>query len=394
MGPGTLPRPVTSRSHIVPAVLGALIVGLMVAGVWAAVDLRRETVGGLDEPMATAVAELEAFVASARGLPFLEPVDVAVLDDAAFRRALSGGEPLEELDVDVETGVLRALGLVDEGDDLGPAGELDAATVAGFYDTETRELVVRGARLTPFVRQVLVHELVHALDDQHFDLEPDVVDDEAALAFEALVEGNAVRIEARYLESLPPGERRQAAAEEEATFGGGGGGGDGGGSVDALPEVFLHVGAFPYAEGPELVAALLAAGGQARLDDAFRSPPTSSAEVLHPDRFLGGRGRARVPPVVADGRLVDEGGGGELGLRVILAQSRPREQARRAAAGWAGDRYVAWQTGKRTCVRTAVVLDSAAEAGELVAALRQWGVDHPGTTVDPGPSAVTFTRCA
>ena len=376
----------TSRSRIVPAVLAALIVALMVTGVWAAVDLRPDTVGGLDEPMATAVAELEAFVASARGLPFLEPVDVAVLEDGAFRRALSGGEPLEELDVEVETGVLRALGLVDEGDDLGSAGELDADTVAGFYDPGTRELVVRGARLTPFVRQVLVHELVHALDDQHFDLEPDVVDDEAALAFEALVEGNAVRIETRYLESLPPGERREAAAEEEATFGGE--------SVDALPEVFLHLGAFPYAEGPELVAALLAAGGQARLDDAFRSPPTSSADVLHPDRFLAGRGPARVPPVVADGPLVDEGVVGELLLRFILARSRPREQARRAAAGWAGDRYVAWQTGKRTCVRTAVVLDSAVEAGELVAALRQWGVDHPGTTVDPGPSSVTFTRCA
>jgi hypothetical protein len=377
---------VTSRSRIAPAVLAALIVGLMVTGVWAAVDLRRDTATGLDEPMATAVAELQAFVASARGLPFLEPVDVAVLDDAAFGRALSGGEPLGEVDVEVETGVLRALGLVDEGDELGSAGEFDAATVAGFYDTETRELVVRGTRLTPFVRQVLVHELVHALDDQHFDLEPDVVDAEAALAFEALVEGNAVRIETRYLESLPPGERRQAAAEEEATFGGD--------SVDVLPEVFLHLGAFPYAEGPELVAALLAAGGQAQLDAAFRSPPTSSAEVLHPDRFLAGRGRASVPPVAADGRVVDEGVVGELVLRFVLAQSRPREQARRAAAGWAGDRYVAWQTGKRTCVRTAVVLDSAVEAGELVAALRQWGVDHPGTTVDPGPSAVTFTRCA
>jgi len=377
---------VTSRSRIVPAVLAALIVGLMVTGVWAAVDLRRDTAGGLDGPMAAAVAELEAFVASARGLPFLEPVDVAVLDDAAFRRALTVGEPLDELDVEVETGVLRALGLLDAGDDLGAAGELDAGTVAGFYDTGTRELVVRGARLTPFVRQVLVHELVHALDHQHFDLEPDVVDAEAALAFEALVEGNAVSIERRYLQSLPDGERRQAEAEEETTFGGD--------SLDGLPEVFLHLGAFPYAAGPELVAALVAAGGQARLDDAFRSPPTSSADVLHPDRFLAGRGRARVPPVVADGRLVDEGVMGELVLRFILAQSRPLEQARRAAAGWAGDRYVAWQTGTRTCVRTAVVLDSAAEAGELVSALRQWGADHPGTTVDPGPSSVTFTRCA
>ena len=36
-----MPRPVTSRSHIVPAVLAALIAGVTVTGVWAAVDLRR-----------------------------------------------------------------------------------------------------------------------------------------------------------------------------------------------------------------------------------------------------------------------------------------------------------------------------------------------------------------
>ena len=376
----------TSRSRIVPAVLAVLIVGLTVTGVWAAVDRRAAADSGLDAPMAAAVAELQAFVESARGLRFLEPVDVAVLSDFGFRRALSGGERVEESDADVATGVLRALGLLEPGDDLGAAGEFDPDTVAGFYDIETKELIVRGTRLTPFVRQVLVHELTHALDDQHFDLDPDFVDDEAALAFEALVEGNAVTVENRYLDSLSAADRRQAKAEEDATFGPGG--------VSDIPEVFLQLGAFPYVDGPKLVAALLAAGGQARVDAAFQTPPTTSAEVLHPDRFLAGRARARVPAVVADGRIVDRGVVGELVLRLILAESRPRDQAGRAAAGWAGDRYVAWETGNRTCVRTIVVLDTAADAAELVAALRQWAADHAGTTVEPGASAVTFTRCA
>ncbi len=199
--------------------------------------------------------------------------------------------------------------------------------MAGFYDTETKELVVRGPHLTPFVRQVLVHELTHALDDQHFDLDPDFLDDEAALAFEALVEGDAVVVESRYLASLPEAERQAAAAEEEATFGGAGG---------RIPDIEAELGAFPYRDGPRLVAALLAAGGPGRLDAAFRSPPVSSAEVLHPERFLDGPGRATVPPVAAEGRVVDDGVLGEVVLRLVLAGSVPRDQAAKAAAGWAG----------------------------------------------------------
>jgi len=43
-------------------------------------------------------------------------------------------------------------------------------------------------------------------------------------------------------------------------------------------------------------------------------------------------------------------------------------------------------------VRATVVVDSAVDAAELVAALRAWAGDHRGATVDA--STVTFSRCA
>jgi len=378
---------VTARLRPVHAVLTVLILVTLLAGVRGALQVHAERADRLDPATAAVIAELQAFVESTRGLRFLKPVDVAVLDDAAFRRSLAGGRPTERPDADVANGVLRALGLLDAGD-AGPSGELDPDTVAGFYDTETKELVVRGTKLTPFVRQVLVHELTHALDDQHFDLDPVLADAEAALAFEALVEGDAVIVESRYLESLPEAERQAAAAEEEARFGGNGG---------RTPAIVAELGVFPYRDGPRLVEALLAAGGPARLDAAFRSPPASSADVLHPERFLKGLGRAGVPPVAAEGRVVDGGVLGEVILRLVLASSLPPDRAARAAAGWAGDRYVAWTSGRSTCLRATVVMDDAAEAAELAGALRQWAADHAGATVDPvaarSPS-VTLTRCA
>ncbi|MDP1805572.1 MAG: hypothetical protein Q8K72_10430, partial [Acidimicrobiales bacterium] len=91
--------------------------------------------------------------------------------------------------------------------------------------------------------------------------------------------------------------------------------------------------------------------------------------------------------------VIDEGVLGEVILRLVLAGSLPRDRAAIAAAGWAGDRYVAWSAGARTCLRATVVMDNAAEAAELAAGLRQWA----GAMVDPvtaRPPAVTFTRCA
>jgi hypothetical protein len=76
--------------------------------------------------------------------------------------------------------------------------------VVGYYDTEQKRLVLRDDSLaalmrrdTPDVgegRMVVVHESIHALQDQHFDLHaeherPHTIDE--ANAFRALVEGDA-----------------------------------------------------------------------------------------------------------------------------------------------------------------------------------------------------------
>jgi hypothetical protein len=374
-------------------VLAVLITALVAVGA-GTVAVRSGEAGpparAADATMTEVIAELRRFVESARGLPFRGPVNVSVLADADFRRTFLAGEPAEEPDLQVQEGVLRAFGLLDADDDLARASSVDPGTVAGFYDSETKELVVRGTRATPFVRQVLVHELTHALDDQHFGLDRFIVDAEAALAYEALVEGSAVAVENRYLESLPAAERRDADAEAEGTFGGMGA------DSRPIPGVLLELADFPYRDGAALVAALLKAGGQARLDDAYRSPPLTSADVLHPGRFLAGSRRPVAVSVAPGGRVVDGGSLGELVLRFLLSASMPAREAASAAEGWAGDQYVAWRSGRETCVRARVVMESAAEASELLAGLRRWAAGHPGATVTPaaGSSGVSLLRCA
>lgn len=387
--PVTFTAALSARRRAAAAVLAALVAALVVVGVRAVQDRRAAGPSpAVRAELDALIPQLEAFVEQARGLTFVSPVKVSVLGDAAFRRKYDAGGTTDAGGPDVESAFMRALGLLRPGESAG--GTDDADSVDGYYDSDTKELVVRGARPTPFVRQVLVHELTHALDDQHFGIDPDLPDDEAGMAFDALVEGDATSVEYRYVDSLSPEEQRAAAAEDT----GGGAGGTGAGAAQSgPPDPLDELDDFPYSAGPTFIDALVAAGGQARVDQAFRDPPSTSAEILHPDRYLTGRGRAPVPPVAADGRVMDEGVVGEYLLGLVLEETVPHADAERAAAGWAGDHYVAWRSGRRTCVRTTVVLDSQGDTAELASALQAWAGDHRGATVDVS-SAVTFSRCA
>jgi hypothetical protein len=154
------------------------------------------------EDVEAVIADIEEFVAAERGLPFIREVTVELEDDAAFEaRLLEDFE--EDTDEIVTTGlVLEALGLIEPGTDLVAAlRSLLGAGVVGFYDTETDELVVRGTEASPYVRTVIAHELTHALDDQHFELDRPAIDeaeDESGFGFTGLVEGSASVVEQAY----------------------------------------------------------------------------------------------------------------------------------------------------------------------------------------------------
>ncbi|HET9443479.1 MAG TPA: hypothetical protein VFO65_09150 [Acidimicrobiales bacterium] len=332
--------------------------------------------------------ELMRFVEQARGLQFKEPVKVTLLGDRAFRARLRGDDVSAQDEEDIRTTqrVLQALGLIESDVDLGSAVEsLLGSAVAGFYDPEDDDLVVRGEDLTASRKVTLVHELTHALQDQHFDIEGrelDERDDESADGLTALVEGDAVRIELMYLESLPLAEQKAFETEESAL---------GAGISPSTPRVLLELLGVPYSVGPDLVDALLGAGGQSRLDAAFGDPPTTSEQLLHPEAYLAGQGAVEVPAPRPEGDKIDEGVLGEVGLILFLREG-VGSGAIAAAEGWGGDRYVAWRDGDRACVRTVIAMDTPADATELRRALDRMARQDDGLTVR-GREVITVTSC-
>jgi hypothetical protein len=355
-----------------------------------AVEVGPDTVPGADATeLEKALPALLRFVQGARGLPFTKPVKVTLLPDAAFRERLQAdeAEDQEEQKEELRTTqrVLQGLGLLDKGVDL--EKEVDGFygdAVAGFYDPEEDDLVVRGEELTVSVRTTLVHELTHALQDQHFDIERDDLDDrddEASTGFTGLVEGDAVRIERQYLESLSRREQKQAEREEMEAAGG----------IDPdVPPVLIQLVGFPYIVGPEFTVAVVEGGGQARLDEAYATPPTTSEQLLHPQTFLDGQPVKTPANPKADGDQIEEGVLGELGLLLVLQASG--QDGRRAAAGWGGDRYVAWRKGDDTCVRIAIEMDTPQDDAELRRALDDLADSRKGIEVE-GRGPFTLTSC-
>ena len=333
------------------------------------------------------VAELSSFVEDQRGLEFEEPVQVDIEDDDAFHERLFADFD-EDADLTAQFDPLyKAAGLLDPADDLVETMRtaLEGAVI-GFYDPETKELVVRGGAITPAVRVTIAHELTHALDDQHFDLdrqEYDEADDEIGFGFGGLVEGSAVTVENAYLETLSPDEHDKY-IDEQMSYG-----------IPAVPLVLLQLIGAPYQYGPGLVTALRADGGRERLDGAFAAPPRTSEQVLHPETYLDGEPRLAVEHPEADGEVVWDGVLGEVFIQLVLGQEVP-DQADAAAEGWGGDWATSWRDGARSCLRAVMVGDTPDDSDELYAAWSAWAGEVAMTAsaeqADAG-GPVTVTSC-
>jgi hypothetical protein len=284
---------------------------------------------------------------------------------------------------------LTALGLLTPGTDLVKARDtLLGGAVIGLYDNQSKSLMVRGTQLNPYVRTTLAHELTHALQDQIFNLNrPELVkaDDESSLGFTSIVEGDAKRIEEQYRTSLSKAEQREGAREEAAAAG----------STDysKIPPVLFQFLVFPYARGTALDDALYRAGGQARLDAAFRTPPTTSEQVMHPEKFLAGEGPKQVAPPPPDGAVLDKGNMGEFVLGMMLQSAVSSDEADRDATGWGGDYYVAWTRGDQTCVRVSFTMDTPQDLAELRDGLTKWTAKQPDASLS-GTDPLTLTSCA
>ncbi len=173
----------------------------------AAVGATLAVVSGCTAPPVTPeqqVDQIVQFVEAARGHEFVTPPVVEFLSEADFRAEVLASLDAAKPGVDADEVAFTALGWIQPGVSLWEQYQIAfGGGVVGFYDPITEELKVRGTELTPYRREVIAHELTHALDDQLFDLsdiDSDGLIDEGYLAALVAIEGSASEVQRKYFD--------------------------------------------------------------------------------------------------------------------------------------------------------------------------------------------------
>ncbi len=341
------------------------------------------------EPLANQVARL-------RALEFEQPVRVEFITPDEFDAQVTDDTELDEeerADLDRTVALFRAVGLMQGDIDLHEASNaLASSAVLAYYDSEDEVIRVSGTELDASAQVTLVHELTHALQDQHFDLDAmreDAHTPETNLALTALLEGDAMTVQERYRATLPADDlddsiesNNEALEQLEAAD---------------VPDVLAAAMAFPYQFGPVFVMDLIAAGGYPAVNDAFADPPASDQHILYPVTYTTREIIIDVDdPQLADGETeFDRGEFGPLGLLLMLSERIDAGEAERAVAGWGGDSYVEFERDGTVCVTTAIKGDTDADTDRLAQALRAWSNAMPAgaSTVATSGGVVTFSSC-
>ena len=371
-----------------------LVVGLSGAGTWFALERRGSKYPSKWDER---VARLVSFVERKRGLDFEHPVEVEFLTVAEFKKRVTTDEATltkeDREDLEDAVSFLRAIGLVEGRIDLVDAfNQASNEGILAFYDPEDEKITVRGTRLDVATRVTVVHELTHALQDQHFDIEAMRTrdDDDSSGAITALIEGDADNIENEYVDALSRRLRRQYEAQSDKA--------SADADFDGIPPVIRIMMGAPYEFGPALVEVLRADGGQRALDHAFRAPPTSEEQIFDPVTYLASEEPVTVdePNMPKGARRIDDGEFESLGWFVTLSEQVDAHVALRAADGWGGDSYVAYRTrDKQTCTRVRYRGDEPSDTLEMKVALDQWvaAVDTGRATVSSEGETLLFQSC-
>ncbi len=249
----------------------------------------------------------------------------------------------------------------------------------GYYDPGRNVLFVREGASDPLLDAVIVHELVHAVQDQHVNLDSliqSTTSNDARTAFQAAMEGHATAAMMVYqmsqlsgtsvtLEELPElGPELTDLAAGASQFP----------RLAAAPPIVREPLLFAYLGGVRFVQRLW----RTRHDNPPPIGPwlpRSTEQLIHTERLLESRDapvRLSVDAPTGGWTVLYAQDLGELETRIYFQEHLgDKSMAVRAAAGWDGDAYALLARGRERALVWYTVWDSEADADEFMTAYRR-----------------------
>jgi hypothetical protein len=329
-----------------------------------------------DDPYGAQVADAIPQIEKATGLKFKTPPKLEMRSREEVRAFLlkKFNEEMSSTQLRGDEMAYKAMGFIPDTLNLRVfLLDLLSEQIVGYYDPGTKVLYVVRDAPDDLASVTVNHELIHALQDQHLNLDSlqkSKEDSDHKAAVQALLEGQATWIHMKLalgdadLASRIPGGWEQIRAtirEGQAAMP----------KFANAPMAIQESLIFPYLSGAEFVRRYSTRG------DA-RSPlvtlPTSTEQILSEEAFFGATPDAPTPvrlPGTARANEHDDTMG-EFGTRLFLFQhSKDNASAIAGAHGWDGDRFRVSGAGKERRVVWATVWDSPLDAAEFVDALGQ-----------------------
>jgi hypothetical protein len=272
----------------------------------------------------------------------------------------------------------EAFGLLPKGFDLDSfMVDLLTEQIAGLYDPKAHEFYVADWIPIADQKMVMAHELTHALEDQHFQIESWVKaarpNDDAELARESVLEGSAMAAMVDYLlqgtgrslQDLPDIDPSMLIGDLESTP-----------MLKKAPPFLKDALVFPYLDGLNFSAAILKPAGWSGLPGVFTKPPVSTQQIMHPELYRSWKVASPVSlpsmekALGPDWAKLEENLMGEFGWKEVLKQFLGEDKAAPLATAWDGDRYVVYEhkQNKRLVLTTRLRLANAAQTAQFFAA--------------------------
>ncbi|WP_435360929.1 Hvo_1808 family surface protein [Haloarchaeobius sp. DFWS5] len=225
------------------------------------------------------LARSMARVEELRQLEFKRPVTVEVISRTDHQNRSANQEGQGESKNRWNDQVWESLFISEEGKPIeAEFNTVSGSAVLGYYRTGSDTIVIVSDTPDQLVvsNTTFIHELTHALQDQHFDLKKlqrNAKTQDLQLAYNGLIEGEANYIEALYSNRCASAE--WACVTTPATQSGGG---NSDVNLGILVTIFQ-----PYSDGPWFIHKQVEAGGWDAVNDLWKNPPTSSSEIIHVD---------------------------------------------------------------------------------------------------------------
>jgi len=327
--------------------------------------------------------EIRDLAAEVRGIGPCEKVNEGTLTreelTAYYEENKSQISDKDRKDLETSNNVLRLLHLIGpEVDLLESVTGMESSEVVGMYSNEEDKLVlVTDGELNLDIDDelILAHEYVHCFQYDAFDLkrlekleekeDKSKANTEYSTAIEALMEGDATIISISYA-GAKLGEQGFTdwinSVKEDSS----------GDKEDSYPPFLERSFSFPYDQGADFALYLWQKGGWEELNKAYDNPPSTTEQILHPEKYLEGEKAEdlKLPDLSDDlgkgWEQLDDDVFGEFDVyNYLLTLLGDEGIASDAAAGWGGGRMAAYSNKddtERVLVHIVLTWDTPTDA--------------------------------